>query len=252
MNPTNTPYVLAIGILTITLLAACKKDKKEPPASSGSNPPPAQTVTDMDGNLYQTVVIGGKRWMKENLRTTRYRNGDPIATGLSDADLLTTSSGAYTIYENIPENNAVYGKLYNHYAVTDPRGLCPTGWHAPTDAEWVNLETALGMDATEAAASGFDRGEAANVGGKLRNTTGWLPPNVDATNSSGYSARPGGLRSVVSSPPFGNEGSAAHFWTTTPVSLLTAFDRSLFTFHKGVMRMTRDKHAMLSCRCIQD
>ena len=96
------------------------------------------TVTDIDGNVYNTVLIDGDRWMKENLRTSRYRNGDVISTDMQNAPA--TMTGACRYPGNVPANNTIYGKLYNGYAVGDARGICPAGWHMPTDADWIALE----------------------------------------------------------------------------------------------------------------
>jgi len=97
------------------------------------------TLTDIDGNIYNVVQIGNQCWTKENLTTTRYKSGILIPTGLSDANWSNTFLGAYSIYNNNLNNNTVYGKLYNWYAVADPNGLCPTGWHVPSNSEWHKL-----------------------------------------------------------------------------------------------------------------
>ena len=150
--------------------------------------PGTPSVTDIDANLYYTVQIGTQCWTQSNLKVTRYRNGDTIPTGLSNSAWLNTTSGAYAIYNNDPVNDGLYGKLYNHYAVTDSRGLCPTGWHIPSDAEWTTLENHLGGSSL--------------AGGSLKGTAmqptlgGWNPPNTGATNSSGFTALPGGFRSL--------------------------------------------------------
>jgi uncharacterized protein (TIGR02145 family) len=106
--------------------------------------PNETTVTDIDGNVYDIVQIGDQWWMAENLRTTRYRDGRSIPTGLSDTDWQNTTFGAYAIYPHTDVDGInsdaemvdAYGKLYNWYAVVDSRGLCPTGWHVPSDSEW--------------------------------------------------------------------------------------------------------------------
>ncbi len=92
----------------------------------------------------KSVKIGNQVWMAENLNVDRYRNGDPINTGLTDQQWKVTTQGAFAIYDNIQANDLVYGKLYNWYAVVDPRGLCPSGWHVPSDDEWTILTDYLG------------------------------------------------------------------------------------------------------------
>jgi uncharacterized protein (TIGR02145 family) len=138
------------------------------------------SVIDIDGNRYAVVSIGSQKWMKSNLKTTRYRNGDPIPTNLDNAAWNAQSTGAYAIYNNDAANNSIYGKLYNAYAVTDPRGLCPTGWHIPNREEKDLLHYTLGD----------------NVAGKLRAVSGlWLYSFAESTtNESGFSALPGGMR----------------------------------------------------------
>ncbi len=96
-------------------------------------------VTDIDGNEYTTVIIGDQEWMAENLRVTKYNNGDAIPTGLSNSDWSNTTQGAYAIYNNNDNMLEAYGKLYNWYAVDDSRGLCPEGWSVPSDADWTQL-----------------------------------------------------------------------------------------------------------------
>ena len=96
------------------------------------------TVKDIDGNIYNTVSIGTQCWTKENLKTTKYKDGTAIPTGLNDAEWANTTTGAYAIYDNNAANNTTYGKLYNWYAV-NTGNLAPAGWHVPTDAEWTTL-----------------------------------------------------------------------------------------------------------------
>jgi uncharacterized protein (TIGR02145 family) len=134
------------------------------------------TVTDIDGNVYGTVQVGEQLWMTENLKVTHYNNGDDIPTGHSSSDwvdLDQTETGAYSVYpindefsSSTCENNCVdiYGNLYNWYAVDDERGICPDGWHVPSDAEFMDLETYLGMSQEEANSTGY-RGT--NEGSKL-------------------------------------------------------------------------------------
>jgi uncharacterized protein (TIGR02145 family) len=138
-------------------------------------PPCAGTVTDIDGNVYQTVTIGTQVWMKENLKVTHYRNGEAIPN-VTDGNVwgaLTT--GAYCEYNNDVNNVATYGRLYISYAVADNRNIAPTGWHVPSDAEWKQLEMTLGMSQAQADSVGW---HGAPVGGKLKEagTTHWLAP----------------------------------------------------------------------------
>jgi uncharacterized protein (TIGR02145 family) len=138
------------------------------------------TLTDIDGNSYKLVEINGKCWMAENLRTSKYSDGSAITTGLDSASWVNTTSGAYAIYDDSEVNHTKYGKLYNYHAAANPKGLCPKGWHVPAKAEFDAMVTFLGGEN--------------EAGGALRTTTGWTAPNTGDTNSSGFSAVPGGFR----------------------------------------------------------
>ncbi|MDR9365980.1 MAG: FISUMP domain-containing protein, partial [Balneolaceae bacterium] len=123
-------------------------------------------VTDIDGNGYKTVTIGEQEWMAQNLRTTRYANGDeiPNVTDQEEWDNLTT--GAWSYYDNDEIHNNLHGKLYNWYAVDDPLNICPGGWHVSTDEDWIEMEIFLGMPEEEAYDFIGYRGVDENVGGK--------------------------------------------------------------------------------------
>jgi uncharacterized protein (TIGR02145 family) len=137
--------------------------------------------------------------MRENLEVTSYRNGDLIPEVELQSDWNNLTTGAWCWYNNDPANGAIYGKLYNWYAVTDERGLCPVGWHVPTDAEWTTLSTFLGGNMV--------------AGGKMKMTgnTRWSSPNLSATNSSGFAGLPGGSRSNI----FEDVGAKAYWWSSS-------------------------------------
>jgi uncharacterized protein (TIGR02145 family) len=195
------------------------------------------SVTDIDGNIYGTVQIGNQVWMSENLKTSRYRNGDliPIVTDNTAWGALTNGSRSLysndsTTYEN------PYGNLYNWYAVTDNRGLCPNGWHAPTDAEWTILTTYLGGESV--------------AGGKMKSIGTWNAPNTGATNESGFSVLPGGFRS--------NDGSIynirglAFFWSAPEYDITFAWLRYLNYDIGYVGRDSYVKSVGASVRCLRD
>jgi uncharacterized protein (TIGR02145 family) len=161
-------------------------------------------VTDKDGNTYKTVKIGNQEWMAENLKVKHYRNGDAIPQVKDDDEWAGLSTGAWCYYENDSKNNKTYGKLYNGYAVNDPRGLAPVGWHIPSDSEWTQLIDYLGGDSL--------------AGGKLKAITLWKSPNIGATNESGFTAFPGGSREGnrrSGKGTFGALGRACDFWTSS-------------------------------------
>ena len=137
-------------------------------------------VADIDGNIYTSVIVGNQEWMVENLKTTRYANGDLIPN-ITDGTLWTNqTAGAWSHYDNDPANENPYGKLYNWYAVDDVRNVCPTGWHVPTTAEWLQL--------TDTTCGGIYI-----AGPKMRSLSNW-DAGVTATNESGFSAEPSGYR----------------------------------------------------------
>jgi uncharacterized protein (TIGR02145 family) len=177
-----------------------------------STPPPlaADEIADIDGNRYKTVRIGEQVWMAENLRTSRYQDGTPIpnVTDGTQWSQLTTSAWSYN--DNNPTNGEIYGKLYNWYAASDQRNICPVGWFVPTDEEWTVLSNYLGADA----------------GIKLKSITGW-DDNANGSNSSGFNGLPGGYRAG----DFANIGSTGQFWSSTQVSSSRAWFRYLhFSF----------------------
>lgn len=144
------------------------------------------TVMDIDGNVYRVVKICDQWWMVENLKVTRYRNGDPIPNITDRDEWRATRYGAYSEWNNDSSYVPLYGRVYNYYAAADIRNIAPAGWHVPTDDDWKELEMCLGMSQGEADLSGF-RG---SVGGKLKQIGSflWSSPNTGATNESGFSA----------------------------------------------------------------
>jgi uncharacterized protein (TIGR02145 family) len=170
------------------------------------------TMTDQQGNVYKTIVIGTQEWMAENLKTSIYRNGQPIATNLTNLEwqnTINTQIGAWSYSNNDSQYDCPYGKLYNWYAVADPRNVCPTGWHVPTDAEWSVLINYLDPNAD--GGNNFS-----NIAGGELKSTGlqyWLSPNQNATNESGFSGLPAGNRS--SDGTFYNIGSYGFWWSST-------------------------------------
>jgi len=192
------------------------------------------TVTDIDGNVYKTIQIGAQIWMAENLKTTKYRNGDPISNVTVDAAWTALDTGAYCWYNNDAITyKATYGAIYNWYTVNDSRNIAPTGWHVPSHAEWTVLTTYLGGESV--------------AGGMLAETgiSHWSSPNLNATNSSGFTALPSGLR--------GNNGSfydVGGWWSSTEFTWSDAWYRYLggrYIYKDGT-----NKGDGLSVRCIKD
>jgi uncharacterized protein (TIGR02145 family) len=207
------------------------------------------TVTDIDGNVYQTVKIGTQWWMAENLKVTHYRNGEAIPNVTDSTEWESLATGAWCSYNNEAGNIATYGLLYNWYTVDDNRNIAPDGWHVPTDEEWKMLEIHLGMSQSEADTTDW-RGT--DEGGKLKEdgTTHWNNPNTGATNESGFLALPGGY--CVITGTFANIGDLAYFWPSTENISNRAWHRVLGYNNSVVYRETSYKRHGFSVRCVRD
>jgi uncharacterized protein (TIGR02145 family) len=205
----------------------------------------ANTVTDIDGNVYRTVTIGSQVWMAENLRVTHYRNGDAVSH-IADSALWASGPayGAYCEYNNDPSNVTTYGRLYNWYAGTDSRKIAPAGWHVPTSAEWQTLMDYLGGNTV--------------AGGKMKEagTTHWLSPNTGAVDSYGFTALPGGCRDRNGGWNYHYLGRACYFWTTsiTPkTGWPIAIGSGNLTYDSGFCGVAYEWVAIgYSIRCVKD
>jgi uncharacterized protein (TIGR02145 family) len=199
--------------------------------SMGSN------VTDLDGNIYGTIILGnGRKWMTQNLAVTKYRNGEPIPTGLTNAQWTSTVFGSYSIYSDNPVNDSNYGKLYNWYTVADPRGLCPSGYHVPSSLEWTELADYLGGVGV--------------AGQKLKSISTLWTTTSSATNESGFSGLPGGMRS--SSGSYSSLGSMGSFWCSEEVSPTQSPYFYLRDYSNSFTNSQASKRTGYSVRCIGD
>jgi uncharacterized protein (TIGR02145 family) len=199
-------------------------------------------LTDICGNNYPSIIIGQQEWMKKNLDVCKYRNGDVIPQVQDPSQWASLTTGAWCYYQNNTANGSIYGKLYNYYAVNDTRGLSPLGWHIPTDSEWTTLVTKLGGQPL--------------AGGKLKETgtSHWNSPNSEATNESGFSALPGGIRNEI----FGNLTNGFFeylsndgFWWSKPSNPQGSFHCSYNSAYVGFTDGIFEKSG-LSVRCIKD
>ena len=211
--------------------------------------PDCGMVTDIDGNVYQTVTIGAQEWMTENLKVMHYRNGDPIPNITDNAEWLGLSTGAYCNFDNDEHNVATYGRFYNWYAVDDSRNIAPEGWHVPTDEEWKQLEMYLGMSQADADAVLWRGAE----GGKLKETgtTHWWSPNDDATNESGFTALPAGIRDN-NNGTFYRMGNYAHIWSSSEYNSIGAWNRALRYTDSAIHRNYPNKQGGYSVRCVKN
>jgi uncharacterized protein (TIGR02145 family) len=202
----------------------------------------AQTVKDIEGNIYKTVKIGSQVWMAENLKTTKYNDGTeiPIATDNAAWNALVTPS--YCYYDNLKIYKDTFGALYNWYTLnsTSNRGknVCPTGWHIPTSMEWNLLMKYLGGSIS--------------AGGKLKEvgTAHWIAPNDYATNESGFTALAGGNRG--SNGKFNRFGYTGNWWSSTNYSASEADGFCINYDLNDLTNYSNNKKCGYSVRCIKD
>jgi len=198
----------------------------------------SDTVTDIDGNVYETIQIGGQIWMAENLKVTHYNNGDEIAYP-SDEDFGSYDEGQYGVYDNDPANADIYGNLYNFAVIEDDKGVCPDGWHVPTDAEYTVLTDYLGGTSV--------------AGGKMKEAglDHWNSPNTGATNESGFTGLPAGYRYDDIGSYYG-VGNFGYFWSSSEYGSNNTWYRMLYYYGSDVYRSILDKHYGFSIRCLGD
>ncbi|ALO17295.1 Microbial collagenase precursor [Salinivirga cyanobacteriivorans] len=209
------------------------------------------TVTDIDGNVYNTVVLGNQEWMAENLKTTTYNNGTAISLVTNNSDWQNNTTGAYSWYENDETQYAnTYGALYNWYAV-NTGNLCPDGWHIPTDDEWKTLEMHLGMNQSDADGTG-PRGT--NEGSKLAsNASLWYDGDLEDDpefGSSGFLGIPAGARDIYGN--FSFIETNAVWWCANEFDNQEAWLRALYHSHTLIARDYQYKGSGYSVRCLKD
>jgi len=198
------------------------------------------TVTDYQGNVYNTVKIGDQCWLKENLRSTKYNDGTNIPNVTDNSTWANLTTPAYCWYNNdYATYGSVYGALYNWYTV-DTEKLCPIGWHVPSDTEWTQLTDYLGGESV--------------AGSKLKEagTTHWNSPNTGATNESGFTALPAGNRSAIPIGEFININQYTFYWSSTQQDGNNAF--FIYLMYNMVLSQTNNTNKVtgLSIRCLKD
>jgi uncharacterized protein (TIGR02145 family) len=213
---------------------------QEKPSTIGK---PGPNITDAENNTYKSVTIGTQQWMAENLKVSKYSYGTAIPNITDNTQWQSNTTGAWSYYNNDVANNANYGKLYNWYAVSKTsngnKNVCPTGWLVPTDPEWTVLTDYLGGEGV--------------AGGKVKEVgiTSWNSPNTDATNTSLFSALPGGNRNNNGNYTF--IGYNGLWWSSTEDNADSAWYRVLY-YNDGNASSHRfgDKGYGLSVRCLRD
>jgi uncharacterized protein (TIGR02145 family) len=213
-------------------------------------------VTDIDGNTYQSVVIGNQEWMNENLKTTKFNDGTEIPNVTDDFAWSVLSTAAFCWYDNSQSNKNIYGALYNWYTVQSGK-LCPPGWHVPADEEWTTLENYLAYNGYNfdgsIGSNGYAKSLATDSGWSPSETTG-APGNSDypeKRNSTGFSALPGGVRDANVSM-FGSIGNFAIWWSATEDGPTTAWDRGVDYRYSSLGRGNVNKSSGFSVRCVKD
>lgn len=229
------------------------------------------TVTDFDGNVYNTVTIGTQVWMKENLKTTHYADGTaiPLVTGTSNWDALTATSKAYCWYDDDISNKATYGALYTRAAAMNGaasttanpsgiQGVCPTGWHLPSEAEWKQMENYLADNGYNY--DGTTGGGRGKIAKSLASTNGWTSsPNTGAVgntdypayrNKSGFTALPGGARNYGGA--FYGIGDYGYWWNATEYHTISAWNRFMLYYYSSGYWSSNYEELGLSVRCVRD
>ena len=192
------------------------------------------SITDNEGNIYPVVSIGNQCWTATNLRATTFADGSLIPYIADSAAWAQVSAPALCFRDNSSLNSDLYGNLYNLYAATDSRNLCPTGWHVPSDPELTVLIDYLGGETV--------------AGGKMKSVTGWNTPNVGATNESGFTALPGGSRVWVGNfPPSAN--NIGYWWTSSPLGSVWTLMYNDDNVYRGA---SESSNGGLSIRCVKD
>lgn len=195
------------------------------------------TITDIDGNVYNTVQIGTQFWMAENLKTTKYKNGTPIPYIIGKNEWSNLTTGAWSYYDYDISKNSLFGKLYNWYSV-EGDSICPNGWHIPSDTEWMELRNFLG---------GED-----SAGGKMKQigTEFWKSPNSQGTNESGFNALPAGNKG--NDGIFNYETEYAFFWQKNDKNLTGTWYYFLIFSDGFLKRNDGNKTFGFSVRCLKD
>lgn len=199
----------------------------------------SDTISDIDKNLYKTVLIGSQLWMAENLRVTHYQDGSEIKLVCDNKTWTNLKTGSYCWYNNDSIHKNLYGAIYNFYAVCNSHKLCPMGWHVPTDIEWTILVDFLGGK---------------NIaGGKLKEVglSNWKYPNICANNSTGFTALPGGYR-IGNSGSFYDFGSVGFWWSSTEYNSEYAYLRYINNNNSSLKKNFYVKKFGFSVRCIKD
>jgi uncharacterized protein (TIGR02145 family) len=204
-------------------------------------------VTDVEGNIYRTVIIGAEVWMAENLKVTKFNDNTDITLASDAAAWIGLTGPGFCWYNNDPDfNKPIYGALYNWYAASSAN-ICPTGWHTATNDEYNALEVSLGLAQADINIWGW-RGT--DQGSKMKNTTGWNA-GENGTNTSGFSALPGGYR-FYNDGQYQGQNTLGYWWTATEHDADRGWYRRLDGNNTAVYMASTDKNAGKAIRCVKD
>ena len=236
MKTKNRIWLVLLIVIELVLIPiiCCKNDNTTQPDIKPS------AITDGDGNIYGKVIIGKQVWLTENLKTTKYLNGDLIETTTPAVlNIQDEATPKYQwAYAGNEDNVATYGRLYTWYVIADTRNVCPAGWHVPSDVEWLTLENYLG---------GY-----AIAGGKLKETgtSHWTTPNYMATNETGFTALPNGWRHIEDI--FVNFAKFGGWWSSTEYTATDAFCNYVSYKSDLVTEEIDNKKCGIAVRCLKD
>ena len=253
-NPYNNPHYAQYATVTVYYPNSCVNDITTTTTTSSSTSSTTTSSTTSTSSTTTTtttttttfcpnciehdVIIGTQTWTGCNLNVDRYRNGDLIPQVTDPTAWAALTTGAWCSYNNDNTNDAIYGKLYNWYAVNDARGLAPTGYHVASDTEWTTLTNYLGGDTV--------------AGGTMKEVgfCHWNSPNTDATNTSGFTALPGGLRGNLGG--FNYFGYYGLWWSSSENGPAGSWTRYLNNSSAYLNRGGNYNSYGLSIRCIKD
>ncbi|MBL7931569.1 MAG: fibrobacter succinogenes major paralogous domain-containing protein [Bacteroidia bacterium] len=255
---------ILFSTVLISLLLSCKKKDSNTSDDNNSQPSPsnpvnANTLSDIDGNIYKTITIGTQTWMAENLKVTKYNDGTAITNVSDGGSWSNLTTGAYSWYNNDISNKATYGALYNWHAVNTQK-LCPKGWHVPSDEDWTKLETYLANNGYNYDGSNSTTNVRAKIAKALAEKSGWTADasagavgNSDyATyrNKSGFAGLPGGFR--ADNGTFNYVGEYSIWWSASEENPNCAWYRDITYNNPMVDRAYGFKKNGFYVRCIKD
>jgi len=236
-------YLVAVAGIFVMLTSSCKKSK-----DSSDPTPEVGQPKDIDGNVYTIVTIGSQVWMAENLKTTRYRNGDSIPNVRSATAWNSLTTGAYCNYNNDTTNSRKYGRLYNFYAVSDSRKIAPVGWHVASDGEWNTLKTYVLANLGNSGS--YAKAIAAKTDWGSSTQPAAIGNDLTLNNSIGFTALPAGFR--WNNGTYAYIGVVGYWWSSTESGAGSAFLRMLNVDSINELKASDLKTLGFSVRCVRD